>query len=249
MSESEKLLVSIVTVCLNSERTIRDTLESVRQQSYPDIEHIIVDGVSSDSTLKIVEEFGDSVSIVISEKDNGIYDAMNKGLSLSTGNIIYFLNSDDVLHDADVIRDVVARFEQKPQPDLVYGDVVYVSSDMQELRRFNRVSRRNLIYRDLCHQGVLARRTLFERFGNLNLDYRIAADFDWLLKVFRSDSPVAYLDRVISVFNAEGEHGRDLESARKERMVVKLQYQSRLRYALGNTLFRGIRKLRSIFGG
>ncbi len=124
-----------------------------------------------------------------------------------------------------------------------------MSEGGQELRRFDSVSRRNLIYRDLCHQGVMAHRRLFDKLGGFNADIRIAADFDWLLRVFYSDTPVAYLDRVICKFNAEGEHSRDLENARKERMVVKLKYQLHLPYVLGNALFRSLRKLRAVVGG
>jgi len=248
MIKTNNLCLSIITVCLNSEKTIKDTLESVKIQTYPFIEHIIIDGVSTDNTLAIVEQYGDSVSLVVSEKDKGIYDAMNKGLSRSTGDVLYFLNSDDCLHDEGVIADVMNKFNSPTAPELVYGNVFYKYADRQEQRRFDRINRRTLIYADLCHQGTFARKTLFEKFGDFDIRYRIAADYDWLLKVFCSGSSVLYLNRDISVFDAEGEHSRDPVFARKERLKVKLKYQNKIHYILGNTLFRAIRKLRKIAG-
>ena len=112
--------VSIVTVCYNSEETIRDTIESGLAQSYPDIEYIIVDGASSDSTMGIVEEYKNRISIAVSEPDKGIYDAMNKGIKLATGDVIGILNSDDFYQNNDVIRDVVNQFNLFPAADLVF---------------------------------------------------------------------------------------------------------------------------------
>jgi glycosyltransferase involved in cell wall biosynthesis len=118
--------VSIITVCFNSEKTIEDTLNSIKSQTYPDIEHIVIDGLSKDNTNQIVSKYSDTVSIHVSEKDNGLYDAMNKGLSLATGDIVGILNSDDVLADKSAIDKIVAGFNNN-DVDAVYSDLIYVS--------------------------------------------------------------------------------------------------------------------------
>ena len=119
--------ISIITACYNSAATIGDTLQSVSLQTYDNIEHIIVDGASTDNTIEIVGYFP-HVSKVVSEKDKGIYDAMNKGLALATGDVIGILNSDDVYTDRNVISKVMKEF-QKGNTDAVYGDLQYVKYD------------------------------------------------------------------------------------------------------------------------
>ena len=118
--------ISIITATYNSAKTVRDTLESVKNQTYGNIEHIIVDGLSSDSTLAIVAEYP-HVAKVVSEKDKGIYDAMNKGVALATGDIVAILNSDDFYNDETVIDLVMSKFIKNTQLDTVYGDLLYVN--------------------------------------------------------------------------------------------------------------------------
>ena len=131
--------VSIVTVCYNSEVTIRDSIESVLAQSYPDIEHIIVDGASTDRTMAIVKEYKDRIAVAVSEHDKGIYDAMNKGIKLATGDVVGILNSDDFYQNKNVIRTVVHYFDSYPDSDLVFGDVVFVAPDnLEKIIRFYR---------------------------------------------------------------------------------------------------------------
>jgi len=248
MSVTANHRLSIVTVCLNSAETIGKTLESVKLQTYPDIEHIIIDGGSTDNTLQIIEGFSETVARVVSEKDKGIYDAMNKGISLATCDIIYFLNSDDYLYDKKVIEDVMMEFEKDPSLGLVYGDVFYKYAQGLKQRKFNRITRKNLIYTDLCHQCVFAKRELFKEFGEFDLRYRIAADYDWLLKIFYSGVRVHYLDRNIAVFDAEGEHSQNLENMRCDRSESQRKYQSNTRYFIGMILHRIKRKTRKILG-
>ena len=128
------MLVSIVTVCFNSERTIRDTLNSVKKQSHDLIEHIIIDGKSKDKTLNIISEYN-HVSKIISESDEGIYDAMNKGLSLCNGDIVGFLNSDDFFYDDNVISGYVEKFENQ-DADVVYGDLDFIAENQNKTVRF-----------------------------------------------------------------------------------------------------------------
>lgn len=117
--------ISIITVCYNSEKTIEDTIKSVVSQSYPNIEYIIIDGVSTDNTLEIVNKYQEKISKIISEKDNGLYDAINKGINIASGEIIAILNSDDLYQDNKVIEEVVELF-RKDNLETCYGDLVYV---------------------------------------------------------------------------------------------------------------------------
>lgn len=244
MSENIQPLVSIVTVCLNSGATIRKTLESVCQQSYLEIEHIIIDGVSTDNTLQIVEEFGENVSCVISEKDNGIYDAMNKGLRATTGDIVYFLNSDDSLCDPDVLMHVVSEFRRDPGIELLYGNAIIVTKDGSYQRKFNWLTRRNLIYSYLCHQAVFTKKSVFDSVGDFDLSYRIASDFDWLLRVFNAGVRISYTNKDVVNFWGDGQHMLDESFSKNERMKVKLKYKNYISYKLGNFTFRVMRKVR-----
>lgn len=238
------LRFSIVTVCLNSARTIRETLESIACQSWPNRELIVVDGVSSDETLDIVRAFPRDVSRIISEADAGIYDAMNKGVRAATGDIVYFLNSDDRLADTQVLADVAAAFVEDPGLELLFGDVTYKTASGPVYRSFQHISRHNLVYADLCHQAVFARRLLFERHGDFNLKYRINADYDWLLRVFRAGANTRHLARSVALFDASGRHSQDLDQLEKERIRVRLKFKSPAAYRFGSLVYRGLRRLR-----
>jgi len=183
------LKVSIITVCFNSERTIRDTIESVLSQSYPEIEYVIIDGLSKDNTVKIISEYNNEIPIVISEPDKGIYDAMNKGINASTGDIIGILNSDDFFENTSVVSDVVERFHSKPNVSLVFGDVVYVEPcNTQKLIRF--YSSHKFMSWKLRfgwmppHPATFIKRTAYDQVGNYALDYKISADYELFVRMF-----------------------------------------------------------------
>ncbi|WP_394127503.1 glycosyltransferase family 2 protein [Vibrio hepatarius] len=182
--------VSIVTVCFNSENTIRDTLESIANQSYTDIEHIVIDGGSMDKTNKIIEDYRSTIKAHISERDNGLYDAMNKGIELATGDVIGILNSDDVLMNESTIDNIVKAFS--PNIDGVYGDVVFCKQgDLNSITRF--YSSRSANYGNLkrgimpAHPSLYLRRKCFTELGVYSLDYKIAADFDFIARLFSKE--------------------------------------------------------------
>lgn len=125
------LKVSVITACFNSEKTIEDTILSVLHQTYKNIEYIIIDGASTDGTLEIIQKYKDRIACVMSEKDEGIYNAMNKGIKRSSGDIIALLNSDDFYKDEFVVEKVVHEFENK-NCDSVYADLVFVKPDRLE---------------------------------------------------------------------------------------------------------------------
>lgn len=247
--EGQLMKVSIITVCYNAQDFIENAIRSVLAQDYKKIEHIIVDGESTDGTMDIIYKYRYYIDRIISEKDRGIYDAMNKGIKASSGDIIYFLNADDRFYNIRVISDVVEQFVQNQDISLLYGNVVYVSNNnkTETIKRFAKISRRTIIHEDLCHQSVFAKRSLFEKIGLFNLQYKICADYDWLLKVFlKSKYPVFYFDRIIAYFYYGGRHFQWEDEQKKERLKVKLKYWPSWKYYILNFIYRGRRKIKKI---
>lgn len=186
---------SIVTVCYNSAQTIEDTLRSVASQTWPEIEHIVVDGGSRDGTLAIVERYRQSVSKVISEPDHGIYDAMNKGVQAATGDVIGFLNADDVYAHINVLRDVGDLMKQECL-DALFGDVEFFTSKNPALavRRYSsaRFRPERISWGWMpAHPALFMRREVFQRTGPFRTDYRIAGDFEFVARAFWRQ-PVRY---------------------------------------------------------
>lgn len=174
--------VSILTVTFNSEKYLEDTLVSIFSQSYPDIESIVIDGKSTDGTLSILQKYQNKITY-ISEPDTGIYDAMNKGIELATGDIIGILNSDDVLFDNEIINKVVHSFSS--DVDCVYGNVIFVNEFNKLVRNY---SSANFNLKDFefghmpPHPSFYVRKEAFQKFGNYNTTFKISADYDLLLR-------------------------------------------------------------------
>lgn len=183
----KQLKVSIITVTLNSSDFLKDCLKSIKSQTYNNIEHIIVDGGSTDKTLSILEESKNEISIIVSSKDKGIYDAMNKGIQLATGDIIGFLNSDDFYANNDVIFKVVKQFEYDQLLQTCYADLVYVErfNTSKNIRYVKSGEfKHGLFLTGWCppHPTFFALKSVYNRFGSFNLSYRFASDFDLMLR-------------------------------------------------------------------
>lgn len=177
--------VSIITVCFNSEKTIEDTLKSVASQTYKNIEFIVIDGKSTDKTNSIIELYKDSVSVHISEQDKGLYDAMNKGIKLATGDIVGIINSDDIFASNDSVAKLVAGFDDSI--DGVYSDLVYVKEqDVSKITRLysSKVFKKNLIRFGIMlpHPTFYVRKSCYDKFGYYKTDYRVAADFELITR-------------------------------------------------------------------
>lgn len=208
--------VSIITATYNSEKTVRDTLESVAAQSYEDIEHIFFDGQSQDRTLAIVKEYR-HVAKIKSENDNGLYDAMNRGLAMATGDIIGILNSDDVYMDSKVISDVVEVF-QKYEVDCVYADLEYVAED--DLSNVVRSWRSGEYEKDSFlrgwmppHPTFFVRKEVYERHGKFRQDMGSAADYELMLRfLYKEKCRCAYLGRTIVKMRTGGVSNASLKN-------------------------------------
>lgn len=180
--------LSIITVCFNSEQTIESTLQSVAMQRGVDIEHILVDGASTDSTVKILEAHRHQLAQIISEPDHGIYDAMNKGIRAASGDIIGFLNSDDVYADGEVLSKVVETMERH-HLDALFGDVAFYRPESPDriLRRYSSAHfRPNRIAWGWmpAHPSLFVKRDIFQNVGPFKTDYRVAGDFEFVARAF-----------------------------------------------------------------
>lgn len=226
--------ISLITVCYNAEASIAGALQSAREQTYRNFEHLVVDGASKDGTLAVVRQFGDLPLVVSSEPDKGIYDAMNKGVARARGDILFFLNADDSLWDKDVLARVAQVFDADPDLDLVWGDVISVFPDGDTERdSYAHITPETLIYGSLCHQATFARKRLFEQHGNFNTAYPICADYDWFLRVLRSGARYRHVDMAVAAFTRGGAHESNRDTTYWEKARVRRAYLKRLPYLLG----------------
>jgi len=175
--------ISIITVCKNAEDTIENTILSVINQTSNNIEFIIIDGVSTDNTISIIEKYRNKISYFISEQDTGIYNAMNKGIKAASGDILYFLNANDYIFDKEVISRVVQKFE-KTNNDIVFGSLVTIDGENINIEK--NVGNIDKIYfmngDNVCHQCIFYKSKLFKDFGLYDEGLKIAADYDFNLK-------------------------------------------------------------------
>jgi glycosyltransferase involved in cell wall biosynthesis len=226
----ENIIISIITVTLNAGLVLERTIQSVIGQSYPHIEYIIVDGNSTDCTLKIIKQYQSRITKWISEPDKGIYDAFNKGLKIASGDVIYFLNSDDYLYDKDVIADVAALFAGNPDYRFVYGNVLI----LDEKVNYQYICGKHFTCEDLKtgdmppHPGLFVKRELIEKIGLFDTQYRIGADFDFIIRCFKAAADQScYFNRTIAVFS-EGGISTDPEKQQlmngEQRQIIKKHF-------------------------
>jgi len=193
--------VSIITVCYNSQATIEKTIQSVISQTYKDIEYIIVDGNSADNTKDIINRYSGKISIFISEPDEGLYYAMNKGINLATGDVVGILNSDDFYVDESVIEKVVNCFT--PATDAVYGDIMYVDrSNVSEVKRYWRSGSFSLQKMKFGwmppHPGFFVRRSAYKQHGVFNTSFVASADYELMFRlIYKHHIRLAYLPQVL----------------------------------------------------
>lgn len=222
--------ISIITATYNSAATVKDTLISIQQQNHPDIEHIIVDGRSADHTLEIVSGFP-HVAKVVSEKDKGIYDAMNKGVALATGDVIGILNSDDIYTDPTVLSAVAAAFSD-PEVMTCYADLQYVHP--ANLNRTIRTWKSGPFKKKNFYNGWMpphptffVRKEVYEQLGLFNLDLRSAADYEIMLRILLKHGLNSYyIPRVLVKMRAGGmsnaSFANRLRANKEDRLAWKL---------------------------
>ena len=216
--------ISLITVSYNSEKTIGDTINSVLNQVNCDLEYIIVDGKSTDNTLKIIGAYASQISKVLSESDQGIYDAMNKGLALATGDIVGFLNSDDIYSDDSVLAEVVRKF-QESDSDAMYGDLVYVSQN--NLNKVIRKWKSGKFHKKSFelgwmppHPTFFVRRHIYQQYGGFNTTLKSAADYELMLRfLYRHEISASYLPKTLVKMRIGGKSNASL----KRRILANLE--------------------------
>ncbi len=216
--------VTIITVCRNAESLIEETIKSVLGQKNADIEYIIIDGKSTDKTLSIARNYS-SIKIV-SESDKGIYDAMNKGVARSTGEIICFMNAGDKFHSENVIENVVGEFRDK-KIDGLFGDVYLLGENGAPtmIKRQKSVNNGFLMHDSICHQSMLAKRGLFKKFGGFDLKYPLAADFEWFLRMTKKyRAKFAYANLIVADYQLGGFSSDKTRYDREHKEIIKLYY-------------------------
>ncbi|WP_422410490.1 MULTISPECIES: glycosyltransferase family 2 protein [unclassified Endozoicomonas] len=216
--------VSIITVCFNSANTIEDTIRSVISQTYQDIEYIIVDGGSNDQTLSIIDKYEENIDQLLSEPDEGLYDAMNKGIKLATGDVIGILNSDDVFQDDNVISNVAAGISSS-DIDACYGDLVYVSKDnLSQIVRFWK----SCEYHESlwgkgwmpAHPTFFAKSYVYKKYGLFDTSNRLAADYEFLIRVIgKNKIKVKYISGVFVRMRLGGETNKSV------RNIIRQNYE------------------------
>ncbi len=224
--------ISLITVCYNSGKTIEDTIKSIAIQKYTNLEYIILDGLSTDNTLDIVKNYSDIITKVISERDSGIYDAMNKGIAYATGEIIGLINSDDILADDSVLQKVSEVFSDNPEVDACYGDLCYVKYD--DLTKIVRYWRSNSYQHGLFNKGwvpphptLYVRREIYEKYGGFDLSYRIAADFELMLRFIAVHHiETAYLPHIMVKMRLGGTTNRNFKNILLQNLEIRRALRS-----------------------
>jgi glycosyltransferase involved in cell wall biosynthesis len=221
--------ISIITVSFNSSSTIRDTIESILSQTYSNIEYIVVDGGSRDKTIDVLKDqepkFNGRMHWV-SEKDSGIYDAMNKGIMATTGDVIGILNSDDLYNDTKVIEAVMNEFKQNPSFDIVYGDLVYVKNNNinEVVRNWKSSSYYNSFFENgnvPPHPSLFVKKKVYEKAGHLNLDFKLASDYEFMLRIFKKHQFTSnYINKVIVRMRLGGVTNKSFSNIIKQNIEI-----------------------------
>lgn len=209
--------ISIITITYNSEKTLKDTIDSVMSQTYKDIEYIVIDGNSNDNTVDIVKSYGSKISKFISEPDHGIYDAMNKGLKLASGDIIGILNSDDIFYDETIVSRIVKEFEEK-NVDCIFGDLYYV--DQYDTNKIVRRWISSSFIPDSfangwhpAHPTFYVKREIYEKYGYFDLEFSVSADFELMLRFLEKHKiSSSYIPQVLIKMRDGGESNRSIKN-------------------------------------
>ncbi|MDN5286179.1 MAG: glycosyltransferase [Mucilaginibacter sp.] len=242
------LKLSLVTVIYNAQDTIGQCIESVINQNYPDLEYIIVDGGSTDNTLQIIDKYRQHINILISEPDKGIYDAMNKGIMLATGQIIGMLNADDHFAGNDILRSVANAFEQQSHIDAVYGDLDIINQNHKIIRKWRSrpctSASFNLGFMP-PHPTFYCRRSLFDKIGLYSLEYGSAADYELMVRLmYLHKIKSLYLNKVMVNMRAGGVSSKNLKSRIKAwRFDLKAMQQNKITFPILTLILKPLRKI------
>ncbi len=196
--------ISIITINFNNKAGLDKTINSAASQTFTDYEYIVIDGGSIDGSIDVINKYADKITLWTSEKDKGIYDAMNKGISKATGEYCYFLNSGDYFYSNNVLRNV---FKNNPSEDILYGDVIIEKNGNIEGQKIHpdTLSNYYLLTQVIAHQAQFIKRSLFQKFGNYNLQYKIVSDYELFVRMLLKYKVTAkHFPVYIAVFDLSG---------------------------------------------
>ena len=243
--------ISIITVCFNSSKTIEKTFQSILNQTYNDIEHIVIDGGSTDSTLDIIKKYKKNIASFISEPDKGLYDAMNKGIKLATGDIVGILNSDDIYTDEKVLENV-ARFHENNNVEVSLGNIIQLTNYGKVVRRY---SAKKWIPNKLKigfmppHPSLFFKRELFEKYGYYHLDFVSGADYELIVRFFLKNNVLCKFSNITTTAMLIGGISTSGLSSyiiiSKE--ICKALKKNEIKYNRLKVYFRGFWKLTGIY--
>ena len=243
---------SIITVCYNSEKTIRRTFESILNQSCTDYEYIVVDGGSKDSTLDIIKEYEPKFNgrmHWVSEPDNGIYDAMNKGIRMAKGDFVNMMNSDDQLAP-EALQYVVEKLTEVPDTDIFNGLEKRINADGKEISVFRNSHHFLAAGTEIRHQSAYIRRALHEKIGGYYGEkYSLSADYEFFLRAFESGAKFTPVDRILSIFSLDGMSDKNAFKSKKQvlRILMDHGYLTKFKYHFFKCIyFIGIAVIRKL---
>ena len=225
------MLFSIITVTYNASRWLERTVLSVRSQSYPNIEYIVVDGNSTDGTLDLIKKYQTSIDRLLIEPDEGLYDAMNKGLQLASGDYVWFLNAGDTLYSETTVQEIVNALSGGNLPDIIYGETQIVDKQGNPLSMRRLKAPENLSWQSfsmgmlVCHQSFLVKRTIAEQY---DLQYRFAADYDWCIRCLKKADTIFNTRLILSRFMEAGLSAVNRKEALKERYRIMCENYGKL---------------------
>lgn len=218
---------SVITVTYNAAAVLEDTIQSVITQTYHHVEYIIVDGGSTDGTLDIVAQYRDRIATIVSEPDKGLYDAMNKGMRLATGDYLCFLNAGDSFHEDDTLQSIAHSLTGSALPDVIYGQTELVDSEGHFVRMRRLSAPEHLNWKSfrqgmlVCHQAFFAKRTLAEPY---DLRYRFSADFDWCIRVMKRAQTLHNTHLTLIDYLEEGMTTRNRRASLRERFRIMVKH-------------------------
>lgn len=235
--------ISVITVCLNTKDTIEETLLSIFNQTFKDIEIIVIDGASKDGTLEIIDKYKDKITHFVSESDNGIYDAMNKGIKLATGDFICFLNAGDTFYDTSIFEKVEKKLIQNPECKFIFGDAEYISKENSKIVSYENIKNEfSIIFDNICHQSIFYHKSLFEQFGLFSQDFKIYADWDFNINCLAKNKVKAmYLPLTICKFQLGGtcsNHESKKICKREKQLLIEKYYSEYKCFIIMNDFFR-----------
>lgn len=230
--------LSIIIPCFNVEKTIKETIKSINNQSFTDLEVIFVDGDSSDNTKNIIEKHCNFKYLLFSEKDNGIYDAMNKGLNFSNGKWVYFMGADDIFFNDYVLEEVSKNFDDY---EFIYGRLrsnFYINKKIIDFENPKKLRKKFNNAPPFYHQSVFIRKKIIDELRGFNLNYKVHADFDLMVKAFQKSDRVIKTETIIADYNASGFSGikfstfkrntKEFKTILKKNFALDIKWKARL---------------------